>query len=204
MTNQKLRKTLAGLILAGALLAVPVSADTYTSNGVTPPSWGTSEDGKTTVDYTVTSNYTVVIPSSLTVATADGSYIGATNNVFIDSRSLIDPTQTLKVTLPIQPFEAKDTTNASTIPFNVSYTSQLGTVTGGGAVLTGNASSVVTLLQQTGAEIAAVTTEDTGTPTTGQAAISATVQAAITPAQAAQADVSGTHTGTIQFAVGLT
>ncbi|GAB2021070.1 hypothetical protein RyT2_01430 [Pseudolactococcus yaeyamensis] len=195
MKNSTLRKALVGLVLGSALLAVPVLADTNT-NGT----WGTGEDGATTVDYTVGAAYTVVIPSSLSVGTA-GTYTGVANNVFINSNSVIAPTGKITVSLPVQNFEAKDATNASTIPFTVRYTSQTGATTGVATVITNVTGSPVTLLEQTGAQIAAVTPEDAINAMIGTAAISAQVEATVTPAQLATADVSGTHTGVITFAV---
>lgn len=194
MIYPNIRKTFSGLALAGALLATPVLADTYT-NG----SWGTGEDGKTEVAYTVAPTYTVVIPSSLTLST--DTYTGATNNVFIKSDSRIVPTEKVTVSLPVQDFIAKDSTNASTIPFTVRYTTKLGAVAGTATAVTSISGSAVTLLEQTGAQIGATAAEDGASPTTGQAAISATVEATVTAAQAAQADVSGNHTGYITFSV---
>lgn len=195
MKNQTLRKTIAGLVLGGALLAVPVLADVNTDG-----TW-TTGDEKTTVNYSVTPTYTVVIPATLTVSTI-GTYDGATNNVFINSNSTIAATDKITVTLPVQDFEAKLSTT-STVPFTVKYTTKIGTNTastidpGVDKITT----SAVTLLEQTGAEIAGTVNEDGASPTTGQPEISAGVQATVTAAQAAQADIAGAHVGAITFAV---
>lgn len=196
MKNQTLRKVIAGLALGGALIAVPVLADMNT-NG----SWNT-DDGKTDISYTVASNYTVVIPSAITVSTADGSYTGADRNVFINSTSTIDAAKTITVSLNAQDFEAKSGV-ISTIPFTVRYTTKSGTGTAAVQTPVSTLSAKTAILTQTGAQIAATSAEDTGTPTTGQPEISARVEAAVTAAQAAQADVAGTHTGAITFTVDL-
>lgn len=196
MKNQTLRKTIAGLVLGGALLAVPVLADTYTDGA-----WATGDD-KTTVNYSVTPTYTVVIPATLTVSTI-GTYDGTTDNVFINSNSTIAATDKITVTLPVQNFEAKLSTT-STVPFTVKYTTKSGTnpantiATGVDKITT----SAVTLLEQTGAQIAGTASEDGASPTTGQPEISAGVQATVTAAQAAQADIAGAHVGAITFEVG--
>lgn len=196
MNNQTLRKVIAGLALGGALVTVPVLADTNT-NG----SWNT-DDGKTDISYTVASNYTVVIPSAITVSTADGSYTGADRNVFINSTSTIDAAKTITVSLNAQDFEAKSGV-ISTIPFTVRYTTKSGTGTAAVQTPVSTLSAKTAILTQTGAQIAATNAEDTGTPTTDQLEISARVEAAVTAAQAAQADVAGTHTGAITFTVDL-
>ena len=192
MKNPILRQAIVGLVLGSALLAVPVSATQITAPG----------SATTTVDYTVTSTYTVVIPASLSVSTA-GTYVGSSNNVFINSNSAIAPTGSITVSLPAQTFTATDATSASTIPFTVKYTNKLNTDAAGGptSITEVVSGSPVTLLQQTGAEIGAVTPEDDPSATTGNAAISATVQATVTSDQLAAADVSGSHTGVITFAV---
>lgn len=192
MKNPILRQAIVGLVLGSALLAVPVSATQITAPG----------SATTTVDYTVTSTYTVVIPASLSVSTA-GTYVGSSNNVFINSNSAIAPTGSITVSLPVQTFTATDATSASTIPFTVKYTNKLGEAAAGTStsITEVAAGSPVTLLQQTGKQIAAVTSEDTTSATTGNADISATVQATVTSDQLATADVSGSHTGVITFAV---
>ncbi|GAX47882.1 PA14 domain-containing protein [Pseudolactococcus reticulitermitis] len=196
MKNQTLRKSLAGLVLTSALVAVPVLADTNT-NG----SWGT-DDGKTVVDYTVTSNYTVVIPGTLTAPT-NGTYTGAANNVFINSNSTIEDGKKITVALGAsQTFEAT-LGMTSTIPFTVQYTSKIGATTGTPTPITSVGGTATTVLEQTSAQIAAVTSEDALDATTGSDALSAHVEAAVTAAQAEKADVAGTHTGTVTFTVAL-
>jgi hypothetical protein len=191
--SKKRLTALAGLALAGAMMATPVLADTNT-NG----SWGGGEDGKTNVTYTVASNYTVIIPSSLAITAAD-TYVGTANNVFIESHTKIAPTEKITVSLPAQTFEAKDETAASTIPFTMKYTTQTGTTAGTATEVT-TLGSPIALLTQTGAQIAVVA-EDGASPVTGQSAISATIEAKATTDQIADADLSGVHTGTVTFEV---
>lgn len=181
--------------LALAMLASPVLADTNTSG-----TWGTGEDGKTEVTYTVPSTYTVVIPSTLAISAAD-TPVGATNNVFIKTSSQIADAETLTVSLAAsQTFEAKRTgTPESSMPFTVSYAAQNGPTASAATDAPATTTAEIPILTQTGNQIAAVT--DTVETTTGAANLSATVQAKATTAQIAQASKAGVHTGTIQFTV---
>lgn len=194
MKNQTLRKTIAGLVLGGALLAVPVLADTYTDG-----SW-TTGDEKTTVNYSVGSTYTVVIPSGLTVDTA-GTYKGDANNVFFRTDSLIGATTKYKVTLPVQTFTATDATGVSTIPFSVQYTPRIDKTAGGTVTTKSVTGTEETLLQVSGADIAGELTEDATNAVVGKDNISATVKATVLSADLSSAQLSGAHTGYITFEV---
>lgn len=185
-----------GLTLAAVLLSSQAFADTWTDNGTTS-AWGTSEDGKTEVTYTVPSTYTVVIPASLAI-TAANTYVGDTNNVFIKTSSQVGETEHVKVTMPTgQTFKA--VSGNSEIPLTISHKGNTAT----GETEVKSLTGVVTLLDKTGNDIGAVTPGGAET-TTGEGALSATVKAKATAADIATAKIAGQHTGTIQFEVELT
>lgn len=71
----------------------------------------------------------------------------------------------------------------------------------GAAIETSDLTGEVILLEKSGSDISGITSEDADGAVTGNAALSATVKAKATAAQIAAANVSGVHTGTIQFAV---
>ncbi len=200
MENQTLRKAIAGLVLGGALLAVPVLAD-INENGT----WkNDGADGQTVVNYTVASNYTVVIPATLTVSApaVDTTFVGDDNNVFINSNSTIEADKKITVTLPTQDFEAV-LGATSKIKFNVRTGAKIGDAARDVKITTESLTTALTLLEQRSADIASVSTEDAVDATTGTARLSARVEANITANQAAKANVAGTHTGPITFAVSL-
>ncbi|GHU42922.1 hypothetical protein FACS1894193_09040 [Bacilli bacterium] len=178
-----------GMSLAAVLLSRTADADVNT------PGNAASATGTTNVTYTVPSTYTVVIPGTLAITTAN-TPVGDTNNVFIKTNSQVLDTEAITVSLAPQTFAATKT--GSSMPFTVAYTTRDGATTTAGATVTTLASSTV-ILKQTGAQIAAVTdmTEDV----TGAAGLSVTVKAQATAAQIAQASSAGQHTGTIQFSV---
>ncbi|GAB2021071.1 hypothetical protein RyT2_01440 [Pseudolactococcus yaeyamensis] len=178
-----------GLILVAGLLSSTTFADTDT-NGT----W--DDDGATQVTYTVPSTYTVVIPDSIALTVPDTA-VGTANNVFIKTNSQIADTETITVSLAPQTFTATKT--ISSIPFTVSYAAQNGTTTSPTVEAAATLSTAVSILTQTGAQIAVVG-EMTET-TAGAPDLSATVQAKVTAAQIAEASTAGQHTGTIQFSV---
>lgn len=183
-----------GLTLAATLLSAPAFADTY--NGTTGAWASDPGGGKTTVTYTVPSTYTVVIPDSITLTTANTA-VGETNNVFIKTSSQVGDSETITVSLAPQTFTATKT--GSSMPFTVSYAVQNGTAASGAVDADATLSMAVPILIQTGTQIGAVA--DTTEATTGAANLSATVQARVTSTQIAQASIAGQHTGTIQFSV---
>lgn len=161
-------------------------------------------DTLTIVNYTVASNYTVVIPATLTVSApaVDTTFVGDDNNVFINSNSTIEADKKITVTLPTQDFEAVLGATLK-IKFNVRTGAKIGDAARDVKITTESLTTALTLLEQRSADIASVSTEDAVDATTGTARLSARVEANITANQAAKANVAGTHTGPITFAVGL-
>ncbi len=176
-----------GLSLAAVLLSSQAFADINTTG-----TW--DDDGTTQVTYTVPSSYTVVIPASLAITAVD-DYVGAANNVFISTHLQLAASDKVKVTMPVQTFAAVN--GGSTMPFTVSYQAN----DAGAAIETSDLTGEVILLEKSGSDISGITSEDADGAVTGNAALSATVKAKATAAQITAANVSGVHTGTIQFAV---
>lgn len=186
-----------GLTLAAVLLSSQAFADTWTGTDSTS-AWGTSEDGKTEVTYTVPSTYTVVIPASITIG-ANGAVGGVEDNVFIKTSSQIADAEKITVSLKANQ-NLVATRSGSSMPFTVSYRTQNGTTSAGSLTdVTGTAA--IPILEETGAQIGVVA--NTTETTTGAADLSATVQASATAAQLAAASVAGVHTGAIEFTVGM-
>jgi lipopolysaccharide export system protein LptA len=134
----------------------------------------------------------------LTIQAANTA-VGSEDNVFIKTDSRIATGDKITVSLTAQTFTAKDATEVSSIPFTVKYVKQMGTTEDNSGTDVTTLASPVSILEQTGAQIAAIT--DNVETTTGADNISATVQALATDTQIVEADVSGVHTGTITFSV---
>lgn len=179
MIKEKLSIGLAGILLA-SVLATPVLADINTVGDAA------SDTGNSQLKITVGSTYMVTIPATFNF-TAAGTE-GAANNVVISDASQIGETSKLTVKLAstntLKATRAVTGAGTSEIPFALSF----GSAAGANSYTSGD----VTVLEKTGAEIAAKTGLSTG------------VFATVTAANLNNALTAGDHLGTVDFSVTYT